>query len=70
MKVTFNQDEKTATDLNGKVYKIKGLIVRMPKEKNLPDHYYEFGSEMCNAVIFKGITCYAIDLGNGQIDLL
>lgn len=70
MKVTFNEDEKTAKDLNGKDYKIKGLIVRMPKEKNLPDHYYPLDSEMCKAVIFKGITCDAIDIGNGQIDLL
>lgn len=70
MTVTFNKDEKTATDLSGNVYKIKGLIIRMPKEKRLEDKYYELGTKMCDAVIFSGLTCEAINLGNGQIDLI
>lgn len=67
MRVKINEDEKTATDGKNN-YLIKGLIIRKPDNK--PSVYYEFGTSLCNAVIFKGLTVDAIDLGNNEINIL
>jgi len=68
MTVTFNQDEKTATSETGTTYKIRGLIIRKPKEGR--DVLYPLESSMCRAVIFPGLKSAAVDVGGGEIDLV
>lgn len=68
MRVTINQDEKTATDRSGRILKIKGLIIR--KSKSESDAFYDEESSICKAVVYKGLSMEAIDLGNGEIHLL
>lgn len=68
MKVTINPDEKTATDVQGRVFKIKGLVIRKPQESK--DAFYDQNHSLCKAIVFRGLVMEAIDIGNGDIHLL
>ena len=62
IEVVICTDEKTARDLSGNVWEISGLLVEKPE--NVEDVIYPLGSEMCNAITYKGQTNHALVAGD------
>lgn len=66
MKITFNEDEKSGTDVQGNSYEINGLVIRRPNGKEI---FYPLEDSLTHAVIFKGLTSQC-EVTNNKINIL
>lgn len=66
IKVKINTDEVSATDEKGNVYKINGIVIVKPDEK---ERFYSIETTFCKACIYKGHEVSAKKTTENTIDI-
>lgn len=66
MKVIINEDEVSAKDSQGNDYKINGILIKKPDEREV---FHSIDTSFCKVVIYKGHEVVAINKGDGTIDI-